>query len=512
MSEIADPARLFFDGITDYAVFVLDPEGRVNRWSSSASRMLGYDGDAMKGKHFASLYRSDLTDDVLNNDELEWAAAHGRFEDVGWRLRSDKTKFWADSVLCPIRDEAGKLQGYSLIIRDLTERKKAEEALRQKEEELSQARKMEAVGRLAGGVAHDFNNFITGIIGLVEDVRTSMGEQDPRRSDLDEILKTADQARALTKELLAFGRRQISTPQVIQLNSLLKEKQKLLMRLVGADVQLKMDLDPALHNILIDPTQLDQILINLVMNARDAMPQGGTIQIRTRHSEEIKNSPQAFLIISDTGTGIDERIMHRLFEPFFTTKDQGKGTGLGLASVYGIVKQNHGDIQVESKTGVGTTFTIQFPEVDVPVAAAPEAPAPSAAKGSETILVVEDTPVVHRVVTQALKKAGYQVLAATSGKEALAHAAANKGAIDLVLTDVIMPELGGPEMVQRLRQTHPGTSIIYMSAYAEELVQERGILQKDTSFIEKPFTQASLLLKVREVLDNRATSLANRPS
>jgi PAS domain S-box-containing protein len=511
MPDSALLMTLLLEGIADYAVFMVDAEGRVNRWSSSARKVFGYTADEIRGMHFSNLYPADDENPTFFQEQLQMAAAHGRFEDTGWRVRHDGSKFWADSVICPVRDENGQFDGFSHIVRDISERKKAEEALHQKEEELSNARKMEAIGRLAGGVAHDFNNFITGIVGLADEVRLSMAEQDPRRDDLAEIIKIADQARLLTRELLAFGKRQVSAPQMIHLNEVVQSKQRMLMRLIGPRIQLKVMLDPTIRHILIDPTHLDQILINLLMNARDAMPQGGAISIETHRvrKEEWKDSghaaPYVLLTVTDSGTGMDDQTLTQAFEPFFTTKEQGKGTGLGLATVYGIVNQNHGLISVKSRPGEGTAIQIQFPEIDGPVELPVNGQTLEAAPiaGSETILVVDDTDIVRRVVTQALRNHGYKVLSAGSGSEALEIAEKYTEPIDMLVTDVVMIGINGRQLADQLRTSHPETKVLYMSGFAEDFVQERGFLTDPDAFIQKPLTGPSLVNKVRKILDNR---------
>ena len=509
----SDPFYYILDGIPDLAIFLLDSTGHVSRWSSSAEKMFDYPTKEILGRHFSCLYAADSDKTSIAQEELEMAAAHGRFEDIDWRIRKNQSRFWADCVMCPMRNESGALEGFSVVVRDITERRKTDESLRQKEAELLQARKLEAVGRLAGGVAHDFNNYLTGISGLAEDIRLSMTEQDPRRMDLDLIIKTADQARLLTRELLAFGRRQVTAPMVIPLNAHIREKQNILGRLLGPAIHLETDLDPDVRKLLIDPTQLDQILINLVMNARDAMPRGGEIRIKTDRKAASRNGAgsdysgaHVLLEISDSGTGMDEKTMAHIFEPFFTTKDQGKGTGLGLATVYGIVKQNHGDIQVRSQLGKGTTFTIQFPEIDAPLETPADATPFLPTVASETILVVEDTDVVRRVAVQILEKGGYRVLSAASGKEALECAQQMHETIHLLLTDVVMPEINGRKLAQRLTTLHPESAVLYMSAYAEDFSRERDLSHEGEAFIEKPFTGDSLLQKVRDVLDHRQIS------
>lgn len=511
--SLPDPFRLLLDGIADYAVFLLDDAGCVSRWSSAAEKLFGYKEDEILGKHVSCLHPSGEADRVAAGDELTMAAAHGRWEDVAWRQRRDQSRFWADYVICPLRDEkTGEIAGYSEIIRDISERKKAEDELRFKEEQLSQARKMEAMGRLAGGVAHDFNNFLTGIVGLAEEVRDTLPEQDARWGDLNDIVSTADKARRLVQDLLAFGRRQISAPQVLDLNVALREREIMLRRLLGSQVRIEMHLDAHARCILIDPMQLDQILINLTLNARDAMPQGGVIQIKTleesngHSSAKEKTDTRVQLLIQDTGIGMEESVLSRVFEPFFTTKEQGKGTGLGLATVYGIIQQNHGEISVASRVGEGTVFKMKFPVVaDLPEHKTVERPLPKT-EGTETILVVEDTEIVQQVVARALKKAGYQTLVASNASEALGIASQHTGPIQLMLTDVVMRGMDGRQLAKQLHTLRPDTSVLLMSAYAEALVREGGPVASGVQFIGKPFTTLSLLTKVREVLDARRST------
>ena len=502
----------FIHHIPDYAFFLLDAKGCLTHWSESAETLFGYSADELRGKHMSFLYpQSDKGDSRNPESELQMAAAHGRFEDTYWRARRDGSRFWAECVICPLRGSDGELRGFTKIVRDINERRKAELLLRQKEAELEQARKMEAIGRLVGGVAHDFNNFITGIIGLAEEIHDSMDGQDARRADAADIIKLANRASALTRELLAFSRKQTSAPQVVSLNAAIAEKKKILLRLIGgAGIAFDMKLDPNLGHVLIDPRQFDQILVNLVMNARDAMSQGGHILIETRRevlaqpSEGgLPSGPYAMLRISDTGTGMEPEVMKNIFEPFFTTKKMGKGTGLGLSTVYGIVKQHHGDIQVTSALGEGTTFTILWPEIDAPAKmtpADPSTPTPLPPR-TETILLTEDEDAVRQVARRALERSGYRVLVAASGAEALLLAETFKGPIHLLITDILMPEMNGRSLADQFHRFHPKTPVLYMSAYSEDIIHQRGVLVDGLEFIEKPFTQESLNAKVVEILD-----------
>jgi PAS domain S-box-containing protein len=377
--------------------------------------------------------------------------------------------------------------------------------------ELHQARNLEAVGRLAGGIAHDFNNLMTGIIGMCEELLSGRELSNARQSEVGIIREAAQRATALTKQLLAFGRRQIIEPQVINLNETLASLQPLVDRLIGADIQVSFRPGTDLRPVRMDPSQVEQILLNLVMNSRDAMRQGGSIVIETQNtalgtddqSRHFQVDPGAYVMlkVSDTGVGMDPETRAHAFEPFFTTKPRDKGTGLGLATVYGIVKQNGGDIQLESEPGRGTTLRVYFPIAGgepTPVASSLDRPVP---KGRETVLVVEDEGIVRKVTTRALEKYGYRVLQADSGQAALGVASAFEGSIELLLTDVVMPGMNGQQLQERLSPTRPQMRVLYMSGYGENIIASRGLIRPGISFIEKSFTAEMLCRKVREVLD-----------
>ena len=388
---------------------------------------------------------------------------------------------------------------------------RAYDELSQTQDQLIQAQKMEAVGRLAGGVAHDFNNLLLVIMGHGHLLLNGPVDGGTLRHRAGEIKKAADRAAALTRQLLAFSRKQILRPEVLDLNALVSDTGKMLRRLIGEDISLVTVLGSALGTVKADPGQIDQALMNLIVNARDAMPQGGRITIETANVELdehfVRRHPGAQLgryvrvSVSDTGCGMSAEVQSRIFEPFFTTKEPGKGTGLGLSTVYGIVKQHDGYISVDSAPGQGATFVIHLPRVERAPEASEQRPAPAPPRGSERVLLVEDESAVLALVRQVLATAGYTVMEATSGEEALKLCAASDGPIHLLLTDVIMPAMSGPELVRRLLPTRPDMKVLYMSGYPEDALGPRGLLEPGTPLVQKPFAPETLAIKVREVLD-----------
>jgi two-component system, cell cycle sensor histidine kinase and response regulator CckA len=510
--------HLLIDGIADYAIFLLDTEGLIQSWSPAAERIFGYKRDEIIGQPYDCLFPTAHRGEGRPGVELRFAGVHGRFEDTALRQRRDGSPFWAETVICPLLDALGHRRGYSNVTRDITERRLAESALRQKDEELHQARKMEAIGRLAGGVAHDFNNLITGIIGLSEDVRDQLPFEDPKREDLEEILKAATRASRLTRQLLAFGRRQMAAPQVLNMNAVIRDMEKMLRRLLGADVELVFDLAPSLGAIRVDPSHLEQVLVNLMVNARDAMPSGGRIRMETRdrrvdQAHPIPTAPAGEYVslrVEDTGTGMNDETISHLFEPFFTTKEKDKGTGLGLATVYGIVKQNRGEILVESEIGKGTAFTVLFPKVYETALPVPGSPSDIPVAAGERILLVDDEPIVRHAAERALGKRGYEVVTADSPEAALALAAKHPGAFDLLLTDLVMPGMSGQDLAKRLREGSPRIAVLFMSGYSEDLAVNRGMLGDGAAFIEKSFSPDLLAAKVAEVLAARHSSPSKR--
>jgi signal transduction histidine kinase len=402
--------------------------------------------------------------------------------------------------------------------RSVAERERADaiEALQNTEKQLVQSQKLEAVGRLAGGISHDFNNLLTVILGYTDISKRNLPAGDPLLRNLDEIGKASERAASLTRQLLAFSRRQVMQPKVFDMNSVVNDLKKMLRRMIGEDIELRVSSQEDLGNIKADPVQLEQVIMNLVVNARDAMPRGGKLSIETsnvyldesyaRDHVTVEPGEYVMLAISDTGCGMNEETRQHIFEPFFTTKESGKGTGLGLSMVYGIVKQSGGNIWVYSEEGRGTTFKIYFPRV---TAAAEEYKRSNgvveAPKGSETILLVEDAALVRTLARQVLETAGYRVLEAASAEAALRLCEHINGTrIDLLLTDVVMPGMSGDDMSKILLTKHPNMPVLYMSGYTDEAIVQHGVLEPGLNFLQKPFSPGALALKVREVLDARS--------
>jgi PAS domain S-box-containing protein len=437
--------------------------------------------------------------EALTQKALAGGSGHLEFELIGLK----GTRRWMETHAVPLRAPSGEVRAALSVTRDVTQR-------RQLEEQLAQAQRLEAVGRLAGGVAHDFNNLLTGILGYSDLLRAKLPEDDPRRADADEVKKAAERAASLTRQLLAFSRRQVLQLRVVDLNKIVEDMDRMLRRLIGEDVELVTACAPELGRVEADPGQIEQVIANLVVNARDAMPDGGRLVIETGnvdvgdevaagHPAELEPGPHVVLSVTDTGVGMDPKTQAHVFEPFFTTKDVGKGTGLGLATVYGIVKQSGAAIWVYSEPGRGTSFRIYFPRVDDEVELSEE-PLVSTTweSGTETVLVVEDERLVRDLIAEELSRRGYRVLTALNGADALALAEDYEGDIDVVVTDVIMPEMGGLELTQRLTALRPRISVVYMSGYSERAVTED---VGPWPLLQKPFSTGSLAGKIREVLD-----------
>jgi PAS domain S-box-containing protein len=476
--------------------------GRFLSANAALARILGYDSPAelfgldMARDVYADpaqrqrlVERDTYTDREYDDVEATWKRKDGRRVTVQLSVRA-------------VRDPSGALEYYETFVRDVTEQRRLET-------QLIQAQKMEAVGRLAGGVAHDFNNLLTVILSYCDLLLEELPADDPDREDLEQIRKAAVGASSLTRQLLAFSRQQVLEPRVLDVNAVVASTEKLLTRLLGEDISLASTLAVGLGSVKVDPGQLEQIIMNLAVNARDAMPRGGRLTIETANVEMdeayVRGHPLAhagryvMLAMSDTGIGMDAVTQARIFEPFFTTKESGKGTGLGLATVYGIVKQSGGFIWVYSEPDHGTSFKIYFPRVDEPVAR-PVAE-PELVGGTETVLVVEDVAAVRTVTRAMLERQGYKVLEAPDGATALRLVEKHRGTIHLLLTDVVMPELSGRQLADRLIERHRGMKILYMSGYTDDAIVRHGVIQEGIAYLQKPFTPDGLARKVRAVLD-----------
>jgi PAS domain S-box-containing protein len=422
-----------------------------------------------------------------------------------WRHRLKTGQIIDVEITCQVLKFAGR-NAALVIAQDITERKRLEE-------QLYQSQKMEAIGRLAGGMAHDFNNILMVIIGYSEFLLDRYRDElDPLHKELEQIRRAGERAAALTRQLLAFSRKQVLQPQVLDLNLVVADMVKMLQRLIGEDIDLNIALEPALGHVEADPNQIEQVILNLVVNARAAMPQGGKLTIETANVEldemyahwhaEAKPGSYVMLAVSDTGCGMDAATKAHLFEPFFTTKAQGQGTGLGLATVYGIVKQSGGDIWVYSEPGQGATFKVYLPRIEEAVGPLqPNSAGTELPQGWETILLVEDEEGVRELIRTLLQSSGYTVLAAANGGEALLICEKYFGPIHLLITDVVMPHMSGPELVERLALLRPGLQALYMSGYSDEAIINHGMFERSLVFLQKPFTQADLKCRVRKILD-----------
>jgi PAS domain S-box-containing protein len=489
------------------AVIATDLEGRILYWNRFASSLYGWSAEEVMGRQVYEVISRHTTPPEARKAAERIAADESWMGEYELKRR-DGTTFPASVVISPIHDQAGTLVGKVGLSYDLTPRKELEEQLRH-------AQKMEAVGRLAGGVAHDFNNLLTAIRGNVEMALLELTQSSPLRTELEQVLQAAETAASLTQQLLTFSRRQAHAPRVVELNHLVDNNVRLLQRLLGSAIEIVTSLDPDLWPVRVDPGQVDQLLMNLAVNARDAMPQGGVLRVTT-HNHEVSSgratthgvTPGRYvaLTVSDTGTGMDDATRARIFEPFFTTKELGQGTGLGLSTVYGIVQQSGGFIDVESAPGEGSTFRILLPHVEqTEAAAAPEEAQPAPSGGGETVLLVDDQTPVRILTLRLLQRLGYRVIEARDGVEALEVAARYPSVIHLLLTDLTMPRMGGRELALRLAEQRPGTRVLFMSGYADGGALPDRLGSLATAFIAKPFTLQLLASTIRTLLDGART-------
>jgi PAS domain S-box-containing protein len=508
--------RLLVQGVTDYAIFMLDPEGNVSSWNTGAERIKGYAASEIIGQHFSRFYEPADVAARTPWASLERARREGRYEAEGWRVRKDGSRFWAGVVVDAIYDK-GRLIGFAKITRDLTERREAQLELEQSREQLFQAQKMEAVGQLTGGIAHDFNNLLTGIIGSLDLMKTRLAQG--RIGDLERYVTSArgaaSRAAALTHRLLAFARRQTLDPKRISVNKLISDLMEMLQRTVGPHIKLEAALGIGLWPVLCDPNQLESAILNLSINARDAMPEGGTLTIETantwldeRGARKHDMQPGQYVAVSvtDTGTGMAPDVAARAFDPFFTTKPLGQGTGLGLSMIYGFARQSGGQARIYSEEGRGTTVRLYLPrdhgEPGGEDAVVEQAEAPRAGEG-ETVLIVDDEPTVRMLVTDVLEELGYTAIEAADGSSGL-KVLQSDVRVDLLITDVGLPgKLNGRQLAEAARQARPDLKVLFITGYAENAVIGSGQLAPGTHVLTKPFAVDLLASRIKAIILER---------
>lgn len=509
--------RLLVQGVTDYAIFMLSPEGYVTNWNSGARRIKGYTAEEIIGSHFSRFYLPEDAAAGIPQRGLDTAIREGRFEAEGWRVRHDGTKFWAHVVIDAIRDDNGQLLGFAKITRDVTERREASEALDLTRAALFQSQKMEAIGKLTGGVAHDFNNVLQVLRGNLELLESRHRRDDWSAERLTNAIDAVDRGAKLASQLLAFGRRQPLRPVVVNLAAMLRSMDSLIARVLGETIKVETVVAGGLWNTVVDPNQLENVVLNLAINARDAMPDGGRLTLElanamlddlyVRPLSDVPAGQYVMLGVTDTGIGMPTEVVERAFEPFFTTKPEGQGTGLGLSTAYGFVKQSGGHIRIYSEVNHGTAIKIYLPRS---IAAATDLPSrldTPVTGGRETVLVVEDDAKVQATVVEMLSNLGYAVLKADDASQALA--VLRSGAhIDLLFTDVVMPgALRSPELARQALAIMPHLKVLYTSGYTQNAIVHGGKLDPGVELLSKPYSREQLARKLREVLGTPGTGL-----
>jgi PAS domain S-box-containing protein len=487
------------------AVVITNIRGEIEYVNPALTRITGYSREEVVGQN-PRILKSGKQDPVFY--QQLWATI---LQGEIWQgeiinRRKDGKLYTEQMNITPVRNARGEVTHFIATKQDATERKTLEA-------QLQQAAKMEAIGRLAGGVAHDFNNLLTIINGYTELLLEKLAADTKASAYLREIFNAGERAASLTRQLLAFSRRQVLAPQVLNLNHVVSNLEKMLQRLIGEDVNLRTVLDPSLGRVKADPGQIEQVIMNFAVNARDAMPGGGSLTIETSNVEldetyahshaTVKPGSYVMLAVGDTGVGMTAETKSRIFEPFFTTKELGKGTGLGLATVYGIVKQSGGSVWVYSELGHGTVFKVYLPTVSESPLKGPAKTETVSASGTETILVVEDEEGVRSLVRLALESTGYKVLEVEDPEKALETCVSHDGPIHLLLTDVVMPKISGHVVAQKVAALRPDIKVLYMSGYTDDAVVHHGVLSQDMAFIQKPFTPIALRKKIREVLGGK---------
>jgi PAS domain S-box-containing protein len=508
----SDQLVRLLEGIRDCAIFMIDPSGVVATWNPGAERIKGYTAEEIVGRHFSTFYSAEDRNRQLPATALSIAAATGKFEGEGWRVRKDGTKFWASVLIDALRDESGELIGFAKVTRDMTER-------RLMQEQLHQSQKMEAIGQLTGGVAHDFNNLLTVILGNLDILQQQLPAEQMRwRRCVDQALRASERAASLTQQLLAFARRQPLKPKPVDVNLLVSRWTEMVRRTLPESISIRRIDDETACVAQVDANQLESALLNLAVNARDAMPNGGTLTIETacatinerdrRLLMDLPPGPYVLICITDTGTGMTQEVLERAFDPFFTTKPLGQGTGLGLSQVFGFVKQTGGHVKLYSRPGHGTTVKIYLPQLQAssePSEQSSTEPSPGRAR-TETILVVEDNDDVRTFTTDTLRDYGFNVIEAVDAAEALKILDQNKR-IDLLFTDIGLPGLNGRELVATVQRRYQGVRALFTSGYAQMPSPAGSASLADIPLLSKPFTRAQLYERIVEVLEGAKGAL-----
>jgi PAS domain S-box-containing protein len=507
--------RMLVQGVTDYAIYMLDRSGRISNWNAGAQRIKGYLPDEIIGEHFSKFYTDEDREAGVPFQGLETAAREGRWEKEGWRVRKDGSRFWAHVIIDAIRDDTGDVIGFAKVTRDITERMQAQRALDQAREALFQSQKMDAIGQLTGGVAHDFNNLLMAILGSLELVRKRL-PYDPRITPLlDNAMQGAQRGATLTQRMLAFARRQELKPEAVDLASLVRGMMAFLQRTIGPTIEIEARFSASLPRALTDPNQLETALLNLVVNARDAMPEGGTIRITARHEKTgstslpLREGDYICLQVSDTGEGMDQETVQRATEPFFTTKGVGKGTGLGLPMVHGLAAQSGGRLDIRSRKGEGTVVELWLPTALADqVAVGPSGEASGEPGGTIRpleVLVVDDDGLVLMNTAAMLEDLGHVVLQATSARQALDEFEHHPD-IDLVITDQAMPHMTGLQLVEAMHAIRPDLAVIVATGYAEMPPSLGPALPR----LSKPFSQDELARAVTAAMDVNSAARQER--
>jgi PAS domain S-box-containing protein len=510
--------QLLVQGVTDYAIFLLDSQGHVTNWNAGAARIKGYSEAEIIGQHFSRFYLPEERDSGLASRALEIAGREGKFETEGWRVRKDGTRFWAHAVIDRVQDADGNIVGFAKITRDITERRETQQRLETAREQLYQSQKMDAVGQLTGGVAHDFNNLLTIIIGNLDGAKRALENwhgdaQERLERALDQALAGAHRAARLTAHLLAFSRRQPLEVKVLDVNKLLRHLAAFLKPSLGEQVQLEVVGAGGVWQVETDEGQLETAILNLALNARDAMPEGGKLTIEASNTyldelycsknAEVRPGQYVEISVTDNGAGMAPEIVARAFEPFFTNKQAGQGTGLGLSQVYGFVKQTGGHVKIYSELRHGTTVKMYLPRAQAAAVTGEQEPKEATmppARGQETILVVEDDEDVRAFIVETLRELNYTVLEAGDTPSAL-KILDNQADVDLMLTDVILPGANGRDLARTAAGVRPNLEVLFMTGYSRNAIVHSGRLDQGVQLIQKPFSQASLAAKIRSILD-----------